>query len=228
MKILKPKVLHVFKVYIIVVAALLISLASLKALAQPSSVHSDLPLWTDTNDLYPLSFNDEDGFGCAGLVKFGNWKLTYFPENDEVDAYAPEPEWLKIHNYGVFHCAYGFRWSHDVTDSDDASSTLGHIVELGMIDTGKGQQRIWAIQSGFRPGSDYIFLSRSLSSELKTAFNVLDILCPKRYLRTAGSIDIFDTQYCAINNKRAMRRFAKRMAKLPPIGKLEYVNEFTE
>ena len=194
-------------------------------MAQPSSVHADLPLWIETENLYPRSFTDDDSFGCSGPVKFGNWKLTYRSETNEPDADAPDVEWLKIYNYGVFHCAYGFQWSYELKDLETTSAKLGHFVELGLVDTPSGKMDLWAMQSGFSPGSDYIFVTRPNNSNPNTPYEVLDIQCPKKYIRAAGNIDIFRTDYCSINNKRSMRRFAKRMAKLPPIGKLEYVQE---
>jgi len=212
----------------IVVAALAVLLTPNKSNAQPSSVHADLPLWTSFESLWPRSFSDDDDFGCTGPVRFGNWKLTYFPETDEVDAYTADPDWLKIHNYGVFHCAYGFRWSYEFEDLDAATAKLGHLVELGMVDTPNGERTLWAIQSGFSPGSDYIFLTRLPSSKPDDPYEVLDVQCPKKHIRTAGSIDIFGTKYCAINNKSSMRRLAKRMAKRSPIGKLEYAEELAE
>lgn len=227
---MKPKFCHIndmrcnlfFKLWAIATFSA-VSLMPIYSVAQPSSVHSDLPLWTSFEDLWPRSFNDDDSFGCAGSVRLGNWKLTYFPESDDTDAYTPDPDWLKIHNYGVFHCAYGFRWAYEHENLEAATATLGHFVELGYIKTPRGRLDLWAIQIGFTPGSDYIFLTRNSKAKPDDAYEVLNIECPKRYLRSAGSIDVFGAEYCAINSKSAMRRLAKRMAKQAPIGKLEYL-----
>jgi len=211
-----------FKLWV-VFAVLAVLLTPFKLIAQPSPVHADLPLWTNSEDLWPRSFSDDDGFGCSGPVKFGEWKRTYYPQTEEGDAYTTDPDWLKIHNYGVFHCAYGFRWSYDLEGLETETAKLGHMVELGFVDTENGKRKLWAMQIGFSPGSDYIFLTRLESSEPDTPFDVLDMKCPKKYIRKTENIDIFLTDYCSINDKRSMRRFAKRMAKRPPTGKLEYI-----
>ncbi len=212
----------------VIFAVFAVCLMPFKSIAQPSSVHADLPLWTSFENLWPRSFSDDDGFGCSGPVKFGEWKLTYYTEAEEVGAYTPDPDWLKIHNYGVFHCAYGFTWSYDLKGLETESAKLGHMVELGFVDTQNGKRKLWMIQTGFRPGSDYIFLTRLEDSETDTPFNVLDMKCPKKHVRKTENIDIFLTDYCSINDKRSMYRLAKRMATRPPIGILEYVKEVAE
>ena len=212
----------------IVLAVFAVLLMPFKSISQPSSVHADLPLWTSFENLWPRSFSDDDSFGCSGPVRFGNWKLTYLPESDGADAYTPDPDWLKIHNYGVFHCAYGFTWAYDLEGLETESAKLGHMVELGSVETQNGKRILWAIQSGFSPGSDYIFLTRLEASETDAPFDVLDIKCPKKHVRKTDHIDIFLTDYCSINDKRAMLKFAKRMAKRPPLGTLNYMKQMTE
>lgn len=194
-----------------------------QAIAQPPSVHSDLPIWTNTEDLSPRSFNSDEGFGCFGEIKFGDWKLSYAPEIGEGHSYTQDPEWLKVYNYGVFHCAYGFQWAYEFDDLNEATPTFGHLVDLDTVKTPRGKRHLWAMQIGFNPGSDYIFLTRGLETHTHSSFELLPTDCPKQSLRTAGTIDIFLTDYCSINDKKAMKRFAKRMAKRTPVGTLEYL-----
>ena len=40
-------------------------------------IHSELPLYTfEWNQMWPRGFSDDDGFGCASLVPFGDWRFV--------------------------------------------------------------------------------------------------------------------------------------------------------
>jgi len=193
------------------------------SVAQSSLIHADLPLWDNGDGLWPRGFSDDESFGCTGPLKFGDWKATYFPESEDEEAYTPDAEFLNIYNYGVMHCAYGFQWADSLDEVSSAEAKLGHLVEIGKINTPRGVRKLWVIQQGFRPGSSYILLASEDNDLIRIKFEILPMNCPKPYERDAGTIGIFMTRYCSINDKASFKRFAKRMAKLEPVGTLEFL-----
>lgn len=39
-------------------------------------IHSDLPLFTDPDSLWPRSYRDVDSFGCTNRVRTGDWRIV--------------------------------------------------------------------------------------------------------------------------------------------------------
>lgn len=181
-------------------------------------IHSDVPLFgAEDKDFFPFHFNEENGdFGCSSRVAFGDWRF------DRVDR---DPEWRRISNYGVFHCALILSDAYDREDLNEADHQYGFVIKIGQIASGKQLRELWVIQSGTRTGSDYLLLSRQITPGLIKTFEVLQRDCPSGHLRRGPSLDVWRTNYCRINSKRDLLALAKKMAKQQPLGTLNWIGE---
>lgn len=180
-------------------------------------VHSDLPIYNfDFEELWPRAFVPEDAIaGCTSRVSFGDWKFTPNPAGESSDEW-----WLRIRNYGVFHCAANLYNSDTRADLEEGEFSRGLFVRIGDEDVDDPARELWVLQEGFVPGSDYVLLARELNEDLVETFTVLQRQCPIGAFREVMGMDIWATGYCAINSDTDMYRFASEMLKLPPLGEL--------
>ena len=185
-------------------------------------VHSDLPIYTfNYEDVWPRSIRSQESdrivlrFGCTSRVSFGDWKFTPNPSDEYGDEW-----WLRVSNYGVFHCAANLRHADTINDLENGEFSRGLFVRIGDEDVDEPRRELWILQQGFVPGSDYIFLARDLNEERVTSFTVLQRRCPIGAYREVLGMDVWTTGYCAINSDTDMFRFASEMLKLPPLGEL--------
>ena len=178
-------------------------------------IHSDVPLWGTGPNVWPRHFTDGDDFGCTSRISFGDWKLT--------DGEG-EISWWRLGNYGVFHCAIVERRANERDDLKSARWSYSFLVKMGSVGSNADRRELWALQSGTRPGSDYTLLTRQVDQTgiIKT-FAVLQQRCPAASIRTGPSLDIWQTRYCSINSRSELISLARRMARLPPVGMLEFV-----
>lgn len=187
-------------------------------------VHSDLPLFSGRHgELQPIPFRDADSFGCSSRIAFGDWKYVE-PREDA----RPTIDWLRLRNYGVFHCAVIEEWAPDRERLGLRGYKHSWFVELGVTKRGKSTVELWALQSGARPGSDYLLLARTPAPGLIKAFEVLPVDCPEDYLRKGDGPDIWRADYCAINSADELRSFARKMASRRAIGTLTWVEGVPE
>jgi hypothetical protein len=211
----------------LILAGCLLLLVPTSASAQLGTVHADLPLWTkDWDQMWPHSFHSEDSFGCASKVAFGDWRFdpALAPADDE-DAPSLRETWLRLTNYGVFHCYAIARRAYEAGDLAKAEAEYSHFVQPGKMGQLADGRELWLLQIGGRPGSDYLLLARKPVEGIIKTFEVLALDCPKRFVRSAGSIDILSTSYCSINSRGDLIAFARRMAKQPPAGAISWVSE---
>lgn len=179
-------------------------------------LHSDLPIFgRGGGNEWPQHFYDDESFGCASRVAFGDWIFRKRGAEDEDDVL-----WYRFSNYGVFHC-----WANTVRADtrerlDGADFKPSFFVFLGSVRANGSEIELWTVQIGGRPGSEYLLLSRDPADGLIEKFNVLQTACPRASVRDAGSLDILLTRYCAINSRSKLIRLARRMAQLPPRGSL--------
>ena len=179
-------------------------------------VHSDLPIFGHGDDNeWPQHFYDDDSFGCTSRVAFGDWAFRESGAKIDEDV-----QWYRFSNYGAFHCwANTFRASERAR-LDGADFYPSFFVFLGGMSVNGASIELWAVQIGARPGSEYLLLSREPGEGLIKNFSVLQTECPRANVRDAGSLDIVLTRYCAMNSRSELTRFARRMAKRPPLGTL--------
>ncbi|MEQ1619265.1 MAG: hypothetical protein ABL883_13090 [Terricaulis sp.] len=187
-------------------------------------VHSDLPIFGHGDDNeWPQGFSDQDSFGCASRVAFGDWAWREAGAGDEDDT-----RWYRFSNYGAFHCwANTFR-ADERERLDAADFYPSFFAFLETTRTGGSEVELWAVQIGARPGSEYLLLSRRPISGPVESFDVLQTDCPRASVRDAGSLDILLTRYCAINSRAELVRLARRMAQRPPLGTLTRVRDDEE
>ena len=182
-------------------------------------IHSDLPLYNfEWDDLWPRNFSEGEGedftFGCMSRFRFGEYQFT----PNESDEYG-DSWWLRIDNYGVFHCAANFHTAYERAELEDGEFSRGYLVRLGAID----DTELWAIQDGIIPGSSYTLLAKPRSDAISQDFTVLQRRCPDGAMRAlAGGFDTWSTDYCAINSREALLALAKDMLSLPPLGTLNW------
>lgn len=181
-------------------------------------VHADLPLFDGSKyQLWPRNFSDGDSFGCETIIRLGDWTF-----NEKEPA---TNEWMRIRNYGVFHCAVVESWASDREMLDKNGYKYSWFVSLGKARYQGKDVDLWTLQSGARPGSDYLLLRRSAKQKGITEFDVLPVDCAKRDLRKGEQVDVWLTSYCAINDVNEFVEFAREMAKKPEVGKLKWKAE---
>lgn len=185
-------------------------------------VHSDVPLYGYKDNLVPEHFSDDDGFGCMSRVAWGDWTLK---RNDLPD---DDPEWFRLQNYGVMHCAIVESRSHSRDRLDESGYRYSFFVEIGKTRIADKPVELWVLQSGTRPGSDYLLLARTPANGIINSFDVLQSRCPATYRREGPNVDIWSTAYCAINGQQNLLALAKSMATRPPLGKLTFVGEIKD
>lgn len=192
--------------------------------AQDVLIRSDLPLWTGeaAENLWPRHFFDQDTFGCASNVQFGDYRLTEPDESGGPGGPGFE-SWWRLGNYGVFHCAYMFSRAGEQTELTLGFENHAWIVELGEQTTGAGTVELLALQIGARGGSTYLLLSRPKEPALSGHLTVLNPTCPRGAIRRTQSLDVWLTDYCVVSSQNALRRMARDAAKKPPVGNLELV-----
>lgn len=190
-----------------------------------TTIHSDVPLYRfDWEELWPRRFVNGDSFGCMSRVGFGDWHFTPAANNAYDDEY-----WQTFSNYGVFHCAVSIHLQRSAEAEANRFSHDGFFVRLGTTQRDGQESELWAIQKGTLPGSTYTLLARPVGGPgLIGKFDVLQQDCRRAAMRKTAHLDIFSTEYCAINSRVDLLSLAKRMAKRPPIGALERIAEPAE
>src|SRR4051794_18077484 len=100
--------------------------ASSAAARPPDRVHSDLPLFLGRQgELQPMHFSDGESFGCSSRVAFGDWKFV-----EPIKGSEPYVEWLRLRNYGVFHCAVIEQWADHQKRLEATGSKHSWFVDL--------------------------------------------------------------------------------------------------
>jgi len=206
------------------IAAFAMALVSTPASAE--LIRSDLPLWGHGDapeTTWPQHFTSADGgFGCASKLRFGDWRLVTRGPDDAREFV----EWMRIHNYGVFHCAAGFRRANGRAGLPDATPAFGYLVDLGPAPSGR--ETLHALQIGMAGGSEYVLLAAESvgADDGPRAYRVLAADCPAGARRKGRRIDIFSTSYCAPKDRRMVIAMARRAAAKPSVTRLEYAGDF--
>lgn len=180
-------------------------------------IHSDLPLYDfEWQEFWPRGIDEPEVIaGCTSRVAFGDWKFS--PSSEDWS----NPYWLRVQNYGAFHCFANFYASDEKSGLEEGEFSRGFFVKIGDFKTGGQNQELWAIQEGTRPGSGYTLLSRQPKEGLVTRFTVLQHRCPREKMRGLDvRIDIAPVEYCSINSRDELLEFAREMALLQPQGEL--------
>jgi hypothetical protein len=187
-------------------------------------IHAPVPLYTfEWEQLWPRGMvPDADTItGCASRVAFGDWRFTPNPEDEYAD-----PWWLRVSNYGVFHCAANLLEADEREELEEGGFSLGLFAMTG---EGKADGRaweLWVLQEGFVPGSDYVLLAREAEGDdLVRRFTVLQRRCPRRSVREASGMDVWTTRYCAVESRAGLLALARRMLRERPLGTLELVED---
>lgn len=190
---------------------------------QAEHVHSPLPLYTfEWDDAWPRSYTAPDIIaGCTSRVAFGDWQFQPNSDNE-----FGNPYWIRVSNYGMFHCAANLLVARAQGDLDDGEFMRGLFVRIGEGRAGGITWELWVLQEGFIPGSSYTLLARKKGVEgIIEEFTVLQRRCPQANIRKVSGMDIWSTRYCAIDSRAELLALSRRMLHEPPLGILARANE---
>jgi len=187
-------------------------------------LHAPVPLYTfDWPDLWPRSFTDEESFGCTSRVAFGDWQFV-----SERPDYGGLSGWMRIENYGVFHCAANLHEADEREELAEGEFSRGLFALIGQGQAAGKTYELWVLQQGFVPGSSYILLARDPAEDAKgtiARFDVLQRECPRGRLRKAEDMDVWLTRYCAIESREELLALARRMLRKPFAGEFVRVGD---
>lgn len=176
-------------------------------------LHADLPLFgTDKDKLQPIHFVDGESFGCASAFAFGDWR-----ESSTEDW---RQDWMRIGNYGVFHCAYILSTADSRDTLDKAKTKHSWMVKIDQL----GDHALWAMQIGATLGSSYRLFRVPLQKGVIAQMDELQIICPKDWQRKGPQIDVWGTRYCAVESREDLIHFARQMDRKPPLAHWQKVD----
>lgn len=183
--------------------------------AQAQSLRSDSPLWTYRNEpdpgLFPEQFFSEDSFGCATPLGLGIYEITP-ADKDESGGF------VRVTNYGVFHCALSYGEASDREAADTAFEDHAWLIQLDKIrQPGGSDDYLFALQIGVRAGSRYVLLRRR-GQALSAPLEELDWSCPSNAERRTSRIDIWFQDACVVSSKAELRRVARIAARRPAVS----------
>jgi len=145
-----------------VLAAMLLAAPALaedeKYVFEAELIHAPVPLYTfDWKQVWPRGMvPDADTIaGCASRVAFGDWRFTPNLEDEYAD-----PWWLRVSNYGVFHCAANLLEADEREELGEGEFSRGLFAMIGEGSTDGRAWELWVLQKGFVPGSAYVLLAR--------------------------------------------------------------------
>jgi hypothetical protein len=172
-------------------------------------------LWTYQNEpdqgLYPQHFTDADSFGCSVPLQLGVYRRDW-NGGDRDDAF------VRVQNYGVFHCALIYGEAFDRADADTAFEDHAWLI---MLDKNRradgGEDQLMALQIGVRAGSRYVLLRRR-GTELSASLEELDWNCPANAERRTARLDIWVQDSCIIASKAELRQVARAAARRPIVA----------
>jgi hypothetical protein len=190
-------------------------------------IHSPLPLYTfDWDHVWPRGMVPDADLiaGCETRVAFGDWRFS----PNSADEYA-DPWWLRVGNYGAFHCAANLLEADEREELPEGEFTRGLFAMIGEGRADGRSWELWALQKGFVPGSNYLLLAREAGGEdLVKGFTVLQRRCPRRSVREADGMDVWRTRYCAVESHAELLALARRMLREMPLGTLGLVEDANE
>lgn len=193
---------------------------------QSERLHAPVPLYTFAwRDLWPRSIENPGPdviVGCESRVAFGDWHFTPNPADSSGSDF-----WLRIANYGVFHCAANLYKADAREEVDAGDFSRGLFARIGEGRANGKTYELWALQEGFVPGSSYMLLARAKGEDdgIVARFDVLQVRCPSRWRRRAEDMDVWLTRYCAVENRDDLLAFARRMLREPFLGELRREEE---
>ncbi len=200
--------------------ALAAALLAAPAVAQSPPLRSDLPLWSGSEaNVYPQHFADDDSFGCASIVRSGLWRW--------VEPDGETSQWLLFRNRGAIHCAFDVTRGEAETGFETAIGDTAFFVRLGEVRLGARTTELFALQLGFRGGSEYVLLSAPRTRDVRLRFAVLDSACrPSR--RLSEPADVWASDYCVVRTRAALLAVARAAALRAPTATLEFVRAVPE
>jgi len=183
-------------------------------------IHADLPLYGAEDERWPRAFSDgEDLTGCESRVGHGEWVFRDAKEGEP-------PSWYRFTSRGPFTCYLVVQHAGSREELDDAPGRHAYFFPIGEARTANGKTRLWVLQEGERPGSDYLLLATQAGDgEMIARFDVLQRKCPAENVRAGRGMVALVTRYCAVNSKRELVALAEAMLLLKPLGTLTAVDE---
>lgn len=192
-------------------------ICALAGTAQAEDLRSDSPLWTYQFErapgLYPEHFTDAESFGCSIPMRLGVYHRI--PKDAEAGG-----SFVRIDNYGVFHCALVYGEAYDREDAETAFENHAWMVVLGKTPRADGgEDELIALQIGVRNGSRYALFRRNANT--MGPLEELDWRCPRTAERRTARLDIWVQDACVISSKAELRGIARAAARRPVLATLE-------
>jgi hypothetical protein len=192
--------------------------------AQAQQLRSDSPLWTYQYErdagLYPEAFTDKDSFGCSVPLRLGVYRRIPATSTTD-DRFDDEVSFVRIENYGVFHCALLYGEADDRADADKAFEDHAWLIVLDKVRRPDGgEDELLALQIGVRNGSRYE-LFRRRASDLSAPLEELDWRCPATAEHRVAHLDIWVQDSCVVSSKSDLRGVARSAARRPILATLE-------
>lgn len=188
---------------------------------QDDRLHAPVPLYTFAwRDLWPRSIEDPGPdiiVGCETRVAFGDW--NFVPNSA---GGRGSPYWIRIANYGAFHCAANLYNADEREGLDEGEFSRGLFALIGEGRANGKTYELWVLQEGFVPGSTYTLLARDKAEggDLVERFDMLQRRCPPGKQREAEDMDVWLTRYCAIESRDDLLALARKMLREPFLGEL--------
>ena len=186
-------------------------------------VKADVPLWSENHpDVWPRALGG-DRIGYASIFPFGDWRRIDRKCTAEVGS-ADCESWWRLELASLFHGGYSLGFAE--MRAQLASRSRGDIAVIAELGATRGDQKLFAVQVGFRGGSEYILLSAPATPAVKQA-TVLDPRCedagPHSTIRRGPFSSMFITDYCAVRDREGVLLMARAAANRPPLATLEWV-----
>jgi hypothetical protein len=193
-------------------------ICALAGTAQAQELRSDSPLWTYRFErapgIYPEHFYDGESFGCTIPMRLGVYHRV--PTGEETDE-----SFVRIDNYGAFHCALIYGEAGQREDAEDAFEDHAWLIVLGRTPhPGGGEDELIALQIGVRNGSRYALFRRPVRNTT-TPLEELDWRCPRTAERRTATLDVWIQDVCVISSKAELRGIARAAARRPILSTLE-------
>jgi hypothetical protein len=190
------------------------------------AIRSDVPLWSEYGDgAWPRAHQTDGSFGYHSVFRLGDWRLAESGLCDRAQVLSSAcAKWLRLTIISAFHGT--FRW---ITADTRGELEPGHyeIAVIAPLDDDDPQRaRLYAVQLGTNPGSQYILVSVNPLPGNIARMTVLAAQCrgnPRTVIRK-GPDSIWINRYCVVKTRATLRELAREALNRRPFGSLEWVS----
>ena len=209
--------------------------------AESTIIRSDLPLWGEADDgVWPLAFFDKNELGQKSIFALGDWRRRDGDCIGDVSSMDQCISWFRLEIYGVIHGGYVINQAYEKGGLNTAQSEPSVIAELGRAPGVNSGTMLYAIQIGFRRGSDYLLVAAPAENAIRH-LSILAVDCSggerswvkfgyrmRELSDSARFMTGFKTDYCVVKNRDALRNLAIQALNRPPAGAMDWFERAPE